>query len=89
MADLTARFVGLKVQGSAIFTHSDEQARIATDSRVRAQEHFRKRIATQIEPAGTFYRAEEYQEQYLEKRGRASCVIPAPATETSSTAREA
>ncbi|MGH2649620.1 MAG: peptide-methionine (S)-S-oxide reductase MsrA [Actinomycetota bacterium] len=74
---------------SAIFTHSDEQARIATDSRARAQEHFRKRIATQIEPAGTFYRAEEYHQQYLEKRRRASCVIPAPATEASSTAREA
>ena len=30
-------------------------------------------IVTQIEPAEMFYEAEDYHQQYLEKRGRASC----------------
>lgn len=62
---------------------------VTSDTPISSQEHFRKRIATQIESAGTFHRAEEYHQQNLEKRGRASCVIPASATEASSTAREA
>jgi peptide-methionine (S)-S-oxide reductase len=70
---------------TAIFTKKD-QAGAATASRERAQQRFRKPIATLIEPAGPFYRAEEYHQQYLEKRGQASCVIPTPATQTSSPA---
>jgi peptide-methionine (S)-S-oxide reductase len=69
---------------TAIFTLDEGQAATATASRERAQQRFRKPIATRIEPAGAFYRAEEYHQQYLEKRGQASCVIPAPATKTSS-----
>jgi peptide-methionine (S)-S-oxide reductase len=69
---------------TAIFTLDEEQAATATASRERAQQRFHKPIATRIEPAGPFYRAEEYHQQYLEKRGQASCVIPAPATQTSS-----
>jgi peptide-methionine (S)-S-oxide reductase len=34
-----------------------------------------KRIVTQVEPAKTFWRAEEYHQRYLEKRGQASCHI--------------
>ena len=34
-------------------------------------------IATQIVPAVTFYAAEDYHQQYLEKRGMASCHIKA------------
>lgn len=34
---------------------------------------FRRPIVTAIEPAAEFYRAEEYHQQYLEKRGRTSC----------------
>jgi peptide-methionine (S)-S-oxide reductase len=74
---------------SAIFTHGEEQLQVAEASKARAQGEFRKSIATQIVPASTFYRAEDYHQQYLEKRGRASCAIPAPATEMSSTAKEA
>jgi hypothetical protein len=34
-----------------------------------------KRIVTKVEPAQTFWRAEEYHQDYLEKRGQTSCHI--------------
>jgi peptide-methionine (S)-S-oxide reductase len=58
---------------SAIFYHDPEQEAAAEASKAAAQAHFRQPIVTQIEPATTFYRAEEYHQQYLEKRGQASC----------------
>ncbi|MBA2361000.1 MAG: peptide-methionine (S)-S-oxide reductase MsrA [Actinobacteria bacterium] len=60
---------------SAIFFHSPEQEQAARKSQERAQERFRKPIATEIVPADTFWRAEEYHQQYLVKNGRASCAI--------------
>jgi peptide-methionine (S)-S-oxide reductase len=60
---------------SAIFTHSPEQARVAAESKERAQARFSKPIATQIAPADTFWPAEEYHQQYLVKNGRATCRI--------------
>jgi peptide-methionine (S)-S-oxide reductase len=58
---------------SAIFFHSPEQQAAARASKERAQAHFRRPIVTVIEPATTFYRAEDYHQQYLEKRGQTSC----------------
>ena len=60
---------------SAIFTHSPKQAEIAAESKARAQAQFGKPIATEIEPAPTFWPAEEYHQQYLVKNGRATCRI--------------
>ncbi len=60
---------------SAIFTQSPGQEREAQSSKERAQERFRKPIATQIVPAETFWAAEEYHQQYLVKNGRATCAI--------------
>ena len=60
---------------SAIFTHDDAQ-KAAAEAKVRAIEaesRFRRPIVTQIVPAETFYKAEEYHQRYLEKRGRGSC----------------
>jgi peptide-methionine (S)-S-oxide reductase len=60
---------------SAIFFHSPEQeaaARVAKDA-LQAELHWPRKIVTQIEPASTFWEAEDYHQQYLEKRGRATC----------------
>jgi peptide-methionine (S)-S-oxide reductase len=61
---------------SAIFTLSDEQARAAQASKEKAQARVSRPIATAIEPAGPFWRAEEYHQRYLEKRGGGVCHIP-------------
>ena len=58
---------------SAIFTHSPEQEQKAIESKERVQSRFPRPIVTEIAPTSTFYRAEEYHQQYLEKRGLASC----------------
>lgn len=62
---------------SAIFYHSPEQQQEAnaTIARLAAEHKFSKPIVTQVVPAETFWRAEEYHQKYLEKRGAASCHI--------------
>ncbi len=62
---------------SAIFFHSPEQEAAAKGSvaSLEAAKRYRRPIVTEIVPAGPFYRAEEYHQQYLEKRGQASCHI--------------
>jgi peptide-methionine (S)-S-oxide reductase len=64
---------------SAIFFHSPEQAAAAKASKQKLEESggYRKPIVTQIVPAVTFYEAEDYHQQYLEKRGLAACHIKA------------
>ena len=57
---------------SAIFFHSPEQEAAAAASKRALQERSRKDIVTQIVPASEFYRAEEYHQQYMEKRRGAS-----------------
>lgn len=62
---------------SVIFTHSDEQRstaeRIAAE--LNATERYHNTIATTIEPATTFWRAEEYHQKYAEKHGGAVCHV--------------
>jgi peptide-methionine (S)-S-oxide reductase len=60
---------------SVLFTHSPEQAQAASASRERAQARYEKPVATAIEPAAEFWRAEDYHQQYLVKRGLATCAI--------------
>jgi peptide-methionine (S)-S-oxide reductase len=58
---------------SAIFTHGPEQEKAARESKERLSKSgkFRKPIVTEIDPAPTFYMAEDYHQQYFEKRGMA------------------
>jgi peptide-methionine (S)-S-oxide reductase len=60
---------------SAIFVYDDEQRQIAEASKENAQQRYSKPIVTTIEPASTFWRAEDYHQRYLEKRGLATCRI--------------
>ena len=62
---------------SAIFYHTPEQKVEAEASKQREDQsgRFRRPIATEIVPAGSFWRGEEYHQQYLNKRGLASCHI--------------
>jgi peptide-methionine (S)-S-oxide reductase len=60
---------------SAIFFHSAEQEKEAIASRDAAKKNFKRPIVTEIAPATTFWRAEEYHQQYLEKRGLSHCHI--------------
>ncbi len=60
---------------SAIFYHDEAQRTAAEESKARWQAKFKKPIVTEIVPAQTFYMAEEYHQQYLEKRGLAHCHI--------------
>jgi peptide-methionine (S)-S-oxide reductase len=58
---------------SVVFVHDEEQREVALRSKAEEQTHHRNPVVTQVEPAQTFYPAEDYHQQYLEKRGRASC----------------
>lgn len=62
---------------SVIFYYNDAQRAAAEAAKERMQRSgkFRRPIVTAIETAKEFYRAEEYHQQYLEKRGLASCHI--------------
>jgi peptide-methionine (S)-S-oxide reductase len=62
---------------SVIFYHSPEQqaAAIASKEELERVGRYRRPILTQIVPAETFYRAEDYHQQYLEKRGLSTCKI--------------
>jgi len=62
---------------SAIFFHSEEQRAAAAASKAALENSGRlsKAIATQIVPAVEFFAAEDYHQQYLEKRGLATCHI--------------
>ena len=64
---------------SVVFVHNDQQRRAAEASKESAQNSPKfhgRTIATTIEPAASFWRAEEYHQQYLEKKGLESCHLP-------------
>jgi len=62
---------------SAIFFHTPEQKATAEASKAKLQAsgRYRSPVVTEITPASEFYRAEEYHQRYLEKRGLVSCHI--------------
>ena len=62
---------------SAVFYHSPAQKEAAElfKTKLERSGQFKRPIVTEIVPAQTFYRAEEYHQRYLEKRGQTHCAI--------------
>ena len=62
---------------SVVFFHTPEQEVAAKAMKEKLQDaslnKFNKKIVTQIIPASQFYKAEDYHQQYLQKRGLAHC----------------
>ena len=63
---------------SAVFFHTrwQEAAAIASKDKLDASGKLKRPIVTEIAPAATFYRAEEYHQRYLEKQGKSNCRMP-------------
>jgi peptide-methionine (S)-S-oxide reductase len=62
---------------TAIFYHDEEQRKEAEASKAAldASGRFSRPISTTLEKAGPFWRAEEYHQKYLQKKGLDSCHI--------------
>lgn len=62
---------------SVVFYHTPEQRAAAEESKAELEKsgRFSRPIVTQIESAPAFYRAEDYHQRYLEKRGLSHCAI--------------
>lgn len=62
---------------SVIFTHSSEQERVAREELEKAKTsgRYKRPIVTSIEPARTFWKAEDYHQDYFEKNHGHSCHV--------------
>ena len=62
---------------SVIFYHSPEQkeAALASKEKLMQSGKYRRPIVTEVVPAATFWQAEDYHQQYLEKRGLSTCHV--------------
>lgn len=60
---------------SVIFYHDYDQKNTAIKSKSEQEKKNKKRIVTEISKATIFYKAEDYHQRYLEKRGIFSCKI--------------
>ena len=58
---------------SGIFYYNEEQKKLAEESKKEVQKKFKKPIVTEVVKAGTFFKAEEYHQKYLLKRGLKTC----------------
>ena len=58
---------------SVIYYTDEEQKLAATKAKDAAAAKSSRPVVTAIEPAQTFWPAEEYHQRYLEKRGEATC----------------
>ena len=58
---------------SAVFTYGPEQAEEAKAAREREETNLGRSVHTLIQPAQTFWMAEDYHQQYLDQRGTYAC----------------
>ena len=67
---------------SVVFVHDEEQRAAAERSKAELDTsgRYRSAVVTAIEPAQTFYPAEEHHQRYYEKHGRSSCTPALAAT---------
>lgn len=71
--------IGTQYRSGVYFhTPAQEQQAKALKTKLNSDGHFKRPIVTEIEPAATFWRAEEYHQKYFQKRGLPSCHIPQP-----------
>lgn len=61
---------------SAIFYFDNDQKTVAETVKKQTQTNWEKPIVTQINPATTFYNAEDYHQKFTEKTGRGMCHVP-------------
>jgi len=67
---------GTQYRSAIFFTTPEKEAEAkASKAALEKSRRYSKPIVTQIVPASTFFQAEDYHQQYLEKRGLASCHI--------------
>lgn len=70
--------VGTQYRSAVFFLTPDQEAAArASKDALASSGRLKRAIVTEITPAGPFYRAEEYHQQYLEKNGLAACHLPA------------
>lgn len=68
--------VGTQYRSTIFFNTPEQEAAARTSMEtLQASGRFKNPVVTEIAPASTFHRAEEYHQRYLEKRGQASCSI--------------
>jgi len=60
---------------SAVFYHDDQQRQTVEAALTKYQARFKRKIATELKPAGHFWPAEDYHQNYLDKHGMPSCHI--------------
>jgi peptide-methionine (S)-S-oxide reductase len=53
-----------------VYYHSEEQRQAIEESIQKVQQKYTAPIVTEVKPATTFYAAEDYHQQYLEKGGQ-------------------
>ncbi len=68
--------VGTQYRSAIFYQHESQRAAAESSKEEREKSgRYRRPIVTEITPASEFYEAEDYHQQYLEKRGLSSCHI--------------
>ena len=68
--------IGIQYRSVIFFHDADQQAAaLASKQKLELNRTYQRPVATEVTPASTFYRAEEYHQQYLEKQAQPRCTI--------------